>query len=247
MAALVAGWTASALPFYPSPGAPLLAVLAALAALVRPRAGLAVALAVPVLPLGNVALGLAIVYGLLAAGWLVLFAREPRGGLLAAVGPLLAPLGALGLLPLALVRVRSPVRRAAAAAGGVLLAGLVAGLRGVPLPFDGAPPPVSLGIAGRETPGVVAGTLLDTLVAHPTLALEAAALAVAAAALPYARSLGPWGVAGFGAAFLAATLLSAPGIPAAPLVLAVWATCAVLVLPKIAEPPLGPELDSRDG
>jgi predicted Ser/Thr protein kinase len=233
LAALVAGWSAAALPFYPSGCVPLLAALAALAALVRPRAGLAVALAVPVLPLGNVALALALVYGLVAAAWLALFAREPRGGLLVAFGPLLAPLAALGLLPLAVARLRSPLRRAAAAAGGVLLAGLVAGLRGAPLPFDGEPPPASLGIAASERPASVAGALLDALAAHPALALEAAALAAAAAALPYARARGPWAVAAFGAAFLAVALIPVPGVPAAPLVLAVWATCAVLVLPRV--------------
>jgi hypothetical protein len=243
LAALVAGWTAAALPFYPTGGAPLLAALAALAAFVRPRAGLAVALAVPVLPLGNIALGLAVVYLLVAAGWLALFVREPRGGLLAALGPLLAPAAALGLLPLALAGLRSPIRRAATAAGGVLLAGLVAGLRGAPLPFDGEPPPDSLGIAGTESPGVVAAALLDALSAHPVLALEAVALAAAAAALPYAMARGRWVVALFGTAFLAATLLSAPDVPAAPLVLAVWATCAVMVLPTAKRG----ELDSRDG
>jgi hypothetical protein len=244
LAALVAGWTASALPFYPAAGAPLLAALAGLAALVRPRAGLALALAVPVLPLGNVALGLAIVYALVAGAWLAAFTRDPRGGLLAALGPLLAPFAALGLLPLALLRVRSTLHRAVAAAGGVLLAGLVAGLRGVPMPFDGSAPPDSLGIAGSESPAAVAGALADALVAHLTLVLEAGAIAAAAALLPYARARGPWGVAAFGSGFLALTLLAAPGIPAAPLVLAVWATCAVLVLPKFAT---NRELDSRDG
>jgi hypothetical protein len=249
LAAVVAGWTAAALPFYPSGGAALLAALAALAALVRPRAGLAVALAVPVLPLGNVALGLAVVYGLVAAAWLALFAREPRGGLLPALGPLLAPFAALGLLPLAVAGLRSPVRRAAAAAAGVLLAGLVAGLRGAPLPFDGESPPASLGIAESQSPGAVAGALADSLAAHPTLVAEALALAAAAVALPYARAGGRWAVAVFGAGFLAATLLPTPGIPAAPLVLAVWATCAVLVLPKLQllRVAQNRELHSRDG
>jgi hypothetical protein len=237
LAALFAGWTASEMPFYPAGGAPLLAGLAGAAALIRPRVGLALALAVPVLPLGNVSLALGVLYAVAAAGWLALFAREPRTGLLAVLGPLLAPLAALGLLPLALARVRSPGRRAAAAAGGVLLAGLVAGLRGVPLPFTGEPPPGSLGVSGSESAGAVATALADAVAAHPELAFEALALAAAAAALPYARARGPWGIAVFGAAFLAATLLPAPGIPPAPLVLAVWITCAALVLPSLRRPP----------
>jgi hypothetical protein len=238
LGALFAGWTATQLPFYPAGGAPLLAGLAGAAALIRPRAGLAVALAVPVLPLGNVSLALGIVYSLAAAGWLALFTREPRAGLLAALGPLLAPLAALGLLPLALARVRSPLRRAGAAAGGVLLAALVAGLRGAPLPLTGDAPPGTLGIAGSESPAGVAAALADALAAHPELACEAVALAAAAAALPYVRVRGPWAVAVFGAAFLAATLLPAPGIPAAPLVLAIWITCVALVLPGVRRPPL---------
>src|SRR5207248_8039410 len=79
-AALFAGWTASALPFYPS-GWPFgLAALAALAGAFAPRAALAFALAVPVFPLGNLSLGLATVYGLAAAAWLVLGWRDARTG-----------------------------------------------------------------------------------------------------------------------------------------------------------------------
>jgi hypothetical protein len=53
------------------------------------------------------------------------------------------------------------------------------------------------------------------------------ALAAVAVALPYART--PWRIAGLGAGALAATLLAVPAAPAAPLVLAVWLTCAGLV------------------
>jgi hypothetical protein len=233
LAGLFAGWTAATLPFYPAFGVPALAALAALATLSRPRVGLAFALAVPVLPLGNVSLALAAVYGVLAAIWLALFAREPRGGLLAAAGPVLAPFAALGLLPLAVAGLRSPFRRAAAAAGAVLVAGLVAGLRGAALPFTGEPPPSTLGIERSESVGAVAGSLLDALSAHPALALEAGALAAAAALLPYARARGSWAIAIFGAAFLAATLLPAPGVAPGPFVAAVWITCTVLALPGI--------------
>src|SRR5205085_10973950 len=76
LAAAFAGWTAAALPFYPRGWAVGLALVAAAAAAWRPRLGLAVALAVPVLPLGNISLGLAILYAALAAGWLVLCCRE---------------------------------------------------------------------------------------------------------------------------------------------------------------------------
>jgi hypothetical protein len=229
-AGLFAGWTAATLPFYPAGGVPLLAILGALLTFARPRAGLALALAVPVLPLGNASLALALLYAGVAAAWLVLFAREPRGALLAAAGPLLAPIAALGLLPLAVARLRSPVRRAAAAGGGVLLAALVAGIRGSPLPFTGDVPPVTLGIAGSESALDAARALADTLAAHPALVIEALALAAAAAVLPLLRTRGPWTIALFGAAFLAATLLPAPDVAPAPLVVAAWSICTLLAL-----------------
>ena len=230
LAALFAGWSVAALPFFPAGSAPALAALAALATAVWPRLGLALALAVPVFPLGNVSLGLALLYAALAGCWLCLFLGDPRAALLLTLGPLLAPVSALGLLPLALAPLRSPVHRAAAAAGGVLLAAIVAGIRGVDLPFAEERLAAGLGIAGSDDPGAVAGVLWQTLSSHPALAVEALALAAGAAVLPYARSRGPWAVAGFGAALLAATLLAAPGAPALPLVLAVWATCAVVTL-----------------
>ncbi|HXR11258.1 MAG TPA: serine/threonine-protein kinase, partial [Gaiellaceae bacterium] len=62
LAAVFAAWTASSLPFYPHAWIYGLALAAAAATAVRPRAGLALTLAVPVLPLGNVSLGLAVLY-----------------------------------------------------------------------------------------------------------------------------------------------------------------------------------------
>ena len=59
---LFATWSAAALPFYPA-GWPLaLGAIAGLLALLQQRLALAFCLAVPVLPLGNYALGLALVY-----------------------------------------------------------------------------------------------------------------------------------------------------------------------------------------
>src|SRR5919197_19727 len=128
LAALVAGWAAWAIPFYPSGWAVGLGALAAVLTFLRPRIGVALALAVPILPLGNYALGAAVL-DLVAA--LALFAvswREPRSALFFAAGPLLAPIAALGLLPLASLAVRSPVRRGTQVAAAVLAAGLVAGV-----------------------------------------------------------------------------------------------------------------------
>jgi eukaryotic-like serine/threonine-protein kinase len=239
LAALTAGWSAAALPFYPVGWVPVLAALAGLLAFARPRAGLALTLAVPVLPLGNVSLGLALLYVLLAATWLGLFSRRPREGLLLVLGPLLAPLGGLGLLPFALRPVRSIARRAVHAAFAVLVAGLVAGLGQRGLPFTGATPPRTLGIDGAAAPGAAAAALREALLAQPALLLEALALGAAAALLPYAARRGLWGIAAFGAAMLAVTLLPVPAAHAPALVACVWLTCLALAAP----PP--PELRRR--
>jgi hypothetical protein len=229
-AGLFAGWTAAALPFFPALFAPLLGLLAFGLTLVRPRLGLALALAVPLLPLGNISSGLALVYGALACIWLALSWRAPREGLFLALGPLLAPVAALGLLPLAAQSVRSRPRRVLQVTAAVLLAAVVAGLRHAPLPFTGTAPPRGLGIAGSEDPFAVAAALWRALLAHPTLLLEAVALAAAAVVLPLARERGLWAIAGLGAGLIAVTLLPAPSVAAAPLVVAAWATCTVLAL-----------------
>ncbi len=219
-AGLYAGWTASALPFYPAGWPVGLALLAAALALWRPRVGLVFALAVPAFPLGNVSLGLAALYCAMAAGWLLLSWGEPQAGLFLALGPLLSPLGALGLLPLAGQALRSPWRRAAQVGTAVLAAGTVAGLGHVS----------RLGVAASDQPLGVASALWSALLGNRALALEALALAACALLLPLARSRGLWGIAGFGAAMLALTILPAPGLPALPLVLAAWLTCLALAV-----------------
>jgi hypothetical protein len=227
LAALVAGWSAATLPFYPGGWWVGLALLAAGLAALRPRIGLAFALAVPILPLGNVSLGLALLWSVLAAAWLALAAGEPRTGLLFAAGPLLAPIGALGLVPLLAARVRSPVRRFAYAVAAVLVAGAVAGIRGAELPFAGAHAHVVL--ASRDSALGVAGALGRVVTAHAGLGLAALVLGLAAAALPRLRGLGPWGIAGAGALLLLPALV-APSAGAAPIVVTAWLTCAALAV-----------------
>lgn len=224
LAAAFAGWTATAVPFYPHGWSVGLALASAGATLVRERIGLALALAVPVLPLGNVSLGLAVLYAGLALAWLLVSWREPRSGLLFALGPLLAPVAALALFPLAAAWVRAPARRAAQAALAVLAAMLAAGIRHVPLPLTGAPAPLGLGVADARDPFDVAGSLARAAAAHPGLLVEAAVLAAVAFALPYARARGRWGAAGLGAGMLALTLLLVPAVSALPLVAAAWIT-----------------------
>ncbi|HKD32255.1 MAG TPA: serine/threonine-protein kinase [Gaiellaceae bacterium] len=226
-ACLFVVWTTLSLPFYPMGWPVGLAALAAGATYLRPRLGLAFALLVPVLPLGNYALGAALLYGAIAACVLVACWREAQHGLFLVLGPLLAPVAALGLLPLASLGVRSPVRRGLQVGAAVLAAGIVAGVRGSGLPFDGSPAE-GLGVAASGDPFTVAAALWHALT--PALAVEAAVLAAVAVLLPYARSRGLWAVAGLGAGFLAAALLAVPTVAAAPLVLAVWATCAAVAL-----------------
>ena len=227
---MFAGWSAAELPFYPGPFAIVLALCAAAVTAFRPRLGLALALAVPVLPLGNISLGLALLYAVAAAAWLALSWREPRGALLFALGPVLAPLGALGLVPLAVSGLRSAPRRAAQAGAAVLAAGAVAGIRGAPFPFTGSRPVLGVGVAGSSGPADVAGSLLRAAGAHPALLLEASIFAAVAALLPYALARGRWGAAGLGGAMLAATVLAAPSVSPLPLVAAAWLTAAALVV-----------------
>jgi hypothetical protein len=116
------------------------------------------------------------------------------------------------------------VRRGLQVAGAVLAAGVVAGIRGTPLPFDASGAP-NLHVAANGDPFAVVAALWDALLARPSLAVETVVIAAVAVLLPYARARGPWAVAGLGAGFLAAGLLAVPAVVAAPLVVAVWATC----------------------
>jgi hypothetical protein len=228
LAALVAGFAASALPFYPPHFALGLAALAAALMLWRPRAGLVFALAVPILPLGNISSGLATAYAAAAAVWIVVFWRAPRAGVAFAAGPLLAPIASLGLLPLLSQAIRSPVRRGLSVALAVPVAGLVAGIRHVPLPFTGAHAPLGLGLAGSDHPTAVAAALWHAFASRPELLRESVVLAAVALLLPFALRRGVWAVAALTCLMIAGTILTVPGISALPLVLAAWATCAAL-------------------
>jgi hypothetical protein len=230
-AVLAAAWTAWAvatLPFYPAGAAvPLAAAIGALA-LASPRAGTALALAVGFFPLANISIGLALLYAALAIGWLALTWQDERAMLLLAAGPLLAALGALGLLPLAAQAARGAARRAAQTAAAVLLAAVVAGLEHDALPFGAGRAPLGLGITGSRRPAAVGEALWGSLQAHPALIAEALVLAAAAALLPRAR--GPWPAALYAAGLLAATVAAAPAAPLLPLAATAWITASILAL-----------------
>ncbi len=227
---LSAGWVTATLPFYPAHWPLGLAAAGVLLGSAAPRAGLAFALGVSFFPLANASLGLALLYAALAVCWLAISWKDARAGLLLAVGPLLAPVAALPLLPLAVQLARGRARRGAQAAGAVLLAAVVAGVRHGSLPFAEGSTPLRLGVVGVTRPATVANVLWAQLLDHPALALEAGVLAVAAVTLPYARRRGPWPAAIFGAALLAGTALAAPAATALPFVAAAWLTAAALAL-----------------
>jgi hypothetical protein len=226
-AAAFAGGTAALLPFYPVGWSWGLAATAAAVAALRPRLGLAFALAAAVLPLGNVSSGLALAFSFAAIAWLLMTWRRPEEGLLASIGPLAASIGATAIVPLAFLPVRRPVWRGIHAALAVLVAGVVAGVTGRSLPMSTRESP-PLGLQGSEDAGAVVTALLDGLAARPELPLTALVLGLVAAVLPLASARGLWAIAGLGAASLALLLLPVAAVSALPAVAGIWLCCAVV-------------------
>ncbi len=236
-AALLAGWSATTLAFFPAHWPLALSAVAALLTIVGPRLGLAFALAVPVLPLGNISLGLAILYAVLACGWLGFFWAQPRAALLFVAGPLLAPIGALGLVPLATLPARDPARRAAQAIAAVLAAAIAAGLSGHGLPIVGGRTP-DLSLGGLSSPPAAASALWAAISAAHPLLFETIAFAAAGLAIGSFRHRGPWGGAVFGSLLTTLTLLADPNAAALPLVAAAWITAVLLAAePGALRPP----------
>ena len=117
-AGLIAGGAAALLPFWPAACAPLLAAVAVVVAFLRPRLGLAFALATCVFPLGNLSLGLALAFGVAAPLWLVLSTVGPpetRRATIVASGVLVLA----GVEPLHVARENSPLAAARAVAGAI--------------------------------------------------------------------------------------------------------------------------------
>src|SRR5581483_5384491 len=168
-----AGGVTAAAPFFPERWPAGIGAVAALLALRSERAGLLFALAVPILPLGNHALGLAVVYALVALAAAALAWRAPRAGLAALLGAALGPAGSLGLAPVTGQAVARPLARGLAVATSVYVA---AGL-------DGAAHLGRLGIADSNRPTAAARALASAAAAHPALAATAAALGLGAALL----------------------------------------------------------------
>ncbi len=224
LSALFAGVTTWLLPFFPAGWPVLLAALVALAALLSPTTGLAIALAIPVLPLGNASLGLAVVYSAIAVAWLALFWRDPRSSFLFLIGPPLAAFQALPLATIAFSDARGLVRRGALAVAAAFAAATIAGIR------TGE----SIDLHATSSPREAFGALTAYLAASPEIWIGAVVLAAATLAAPFARGRGLWGIAAWGSGFLAAALVGTGGaVGAFPLVLWVWLAAAVLALPLL--------------
>ncbi len=217
----------SLLPFWPAPLLAALALAAGLATLRSPRLGLALALAAPLFPLGNVAQAAAVVYGALALAWLAVTWRDARAGLAFWAGPLLASLGLIALLPLAVQPARAWWRRGLHAGAGVLAAAAVAGLSGKALPLTGATV-ADLGVAETERPTDVLHALGTVLGESSAIGTTALALGLVAALLPQAVARGRLGIIGLGALQLTLVLAWAPSVPWVGFVLGTWLLCGLL-------------------
>jgi len=233
LASGLAGVTAlaggSLLPFWPPGLLALLTLAAAGAAWRYPRAGLVLALFAPVFPLGNEAKGAALAYAGTALFVVALSWRDARAGLLFVVGPLLAPIGGLALVPLAVQPARGWLRRAVQAALAVLTAALVAGLRGERLPLVDAHVG-DLGVRATPHPGTVVSAVWSTLRDHPAIATTSIVVAIAAALLPAARGRGSLAIGVLCAGEAAAILLAGPAIAPTSIAIGAWLSCGVLTL-----------------
>jgi hypothetical protein len=229
-AAVVVAWGTSLFPFYPAHTQALLAILAGLTTLRKPWAGSAFSLSLLVLPLGNYSFGLALVFAFASAGWLAYTWRNPLSTHLPLLGPLATALGALFLLPLALLPLRGAGRRALVAFTAFSLSLIVAGVSGGSFPLTGESAPHDLGIEGSASPISVAGSLIGTLTSRPVLLAQAILLACAAASLPVARHHGRWAIAGFAAVMMILSLVPFPSVSPAPVMIASWLTASILGL-----------------
>ena len=219
-AVLFTAWSAAALPFFPA-GWPLaLAALAGVVALWNQRVALAFCLAVPVLPLGNYALGLAVLYAAAALVWLVVSWRNPEAGLFMTLGPLLASIGLIAALPVAGLAIAKPWRRGVQVAMAVVAAAAVAGAARLD----------RLGIAASDRPGEAASAVVRAF--ERVTIVQAVVLGLVAVALPFARARGSWAMAALAGFFIAGQLLAAPSLAPAPIVLFGWLLC----LGVLAEP-----------
>ena len=159
---------ATFLPFWPPELVAVLVLATGLACWLDPRLGLALALAIPIFPLGNVAVAVAVLYGIIAVGWLAANWRDSRHGLWFVTGPLLAAVGLLPLVPLALIPVRNTARRAAHGVLAVLSTVVLAGVSGSEVPIAGGDA-ARLGVGPLDSVSATAAALWSWLVHEPVV------------------------------------------------------------------------------
>jgi hypothetical protein len=202
-------------------------------ALWNQRVALAFCLAVPVLPLGNYALGLAVLYAAAAFVWLVVSWREPEAGLFMTLGPLLASIGLIAALPVAGLAIANPWRRGIQVAMAVVVAAAVAGASRLD----------RLGIAASDRPGEAASAVVRAI--ERVTIVQAVVLGLVAVALPFARARGAWAMAALAAFFIAAQLLAAPSLAPASIVVVGWLLCLGVLAEPYARARLRREPDPR--
>lgn len=248
-AVLTSGFAAAMLmlfPFFPASFTIPVSILVASASFIRPRLGLALALAIPILPLGDVSSGLAIAYAVAAFAWLVAHWRSPFAGSAFALGPPLAYVGLLGLLPIGVIRASGPIRRASLVTAGIAAAASFAAMKDMRLPFLGVSPPAGLGISGSDDPVAVVGALAEYLWSQPALLALSAILALVAALAPlgFRATLWQLSIAGslvVGAMLLVPTLAFDAQVSAGEIVIATLAGMTFLARPTLAAlRPTGP-------
>jgi hypothetical protein len=227
LSSVAAALGATFLPFWPPELVAVLVLAAGLASWLDPRVGLALTLAVPILPLGNVASALAGLYAIFAIGWLVLSWRDARHGLWFLSGPLLSMLGLLALVPIALSPVPGIARRAAQGALAVLSTVLLSAVAGKQLPVAGGLAD-RLDIGPLDSVGSSAAAIWTWLAQEPLVLVAAILMGAASALLPLARSRWRFGVAGLGFAVTAASVLGGAGIAATIVVMIAWGGFAVV-------------------
>jgi hypothetical protein len=224
---LTAALGATFLPFWPPELAALLVVATGLACWLDPRLGLALALAIPIFPLGNVSAAAAVLFGLFAIAWLALNWRDSRHSLWFVLGPLAAAVGLLPLIPLVLLPIGNAARRAAHGVVAVLSTVLLAAVAGESLPVAGGGA-ASLEIGPLDSVASTASALCGWLAGEPLVVAAALVVGVAAALLPWARRHSRVGVAGIGFALTAASVLAGAGVASTIVVMLVWSGFALV-------------------
>ena len=226
LGALTAALGATFLPFWPPELVALLVVATGLASWLDPRLGMALALAVPLFPLGNIAVAVAGLYGIFAAGWVAANWRDARHGLWFMAGPILATVGLLPLVPLALIPVKNTARRAAHGVLAVLSVVLLSAVAGEQLPVAGGTAS-ALDLSPLDSVGSVATAVWAWLLHEPLVLVAAILVGAASALLPWARRYSRLGVGGVGLVVTGASVLAGAGVASTIVVVLAWAGFAL--------------------